>query len=288
MSRLVITPEDRDFVVVDLDTGKIIHEQEITQDLNCPELKGMGRETYRPFGIAEDEEHIYIASNAKLGQFNKTTYKFERLVDVPLYINTHQILKDGDTLYTCNTAIDTIGIYNFDRKQLSINYMNVVNQTLVPKYADQLDSRHVNSLYDAGDKVYFIRHNKDIVPSDIGFFDKRTLRPQILTNVGKCCHGIRIVENVLYTLSTATGELIGIDLNTLEAKKHKIVDPKVTFLRGLDYSDGKLVVGCSVNFKTNDKDKSCYILVIDLQNHTHKNYQLDGVKVINDLKIIGT
>ncbi|CAB4129471.1 hypothetical protein UFOVP118_68 [uncultured Caudovirales phage] len=286
MNRIIITPENRDFVVVDLDTGKTIHEHKATRDLDCPDLNGQGRQTYRPFGIAEDTDHFYIASNNRLGQFNKTTYQFERLVDVPLYINTHQILKDGNTLYTCNTAIDAIGVYNIEHKQLNINYMNVVKQTLIPKNADQLDSRHVNSLFDAGDNVFFIRHNRGIVASDIGFFDKRTLTPQILTNVGKCCHGIRIVENVLYTLSTATGELVSIDLNTLIATKYKIVDPNVTFLRGLDHRDGKLVIGCSVNFKTNTRDKSCHILVVDLQNISYKTYELDGIKVINDLKIL--
>jgi hypothetical protein len=286
MSRLIITPENCDFVVFDMDAEKITHRQGKTKALDCTNLQNMGRDTYRPFGIADDADSIYIASNDRLGKFNKTTYEFEKLFDIPLWINTHQILKDGEKFYTCNTAIDTIGVYGLERLQLSINYMNVVEQKFQPRYADELDSRHVNTLYDAGDKIYFIRHNQGIGPSDIGFFDKRTLTPQILTKVGKCCHGIEIVKNVLYTLSTQTGELISVNLDTLIAEKFNIVDPAITFLRGLEYYDGKLIIGCSVNFKTNGKDKSCYIIVVDMKNISHKKYVLDGIKTINDLKIL--
>ena len=287
MSRLLITPEDRDFIVFDLDSETITHAQGQTDELNCLHLHGKGRNTYRPFGITEDQHHIYIASNDRLGQFKKDTYEFVKLIDVPLWINTHQVLLDGETLYTCNTAIDTIGIYHPDyQKQLSINYMNVVEQKLTPRYADELDSRHVNTLHNTEDRIYFVRHNRNVVASDIGFFDKGTLEPRILISVGRCCHGIRIVENMLYTLSTATGELLSINLNSLNVEKFKLVDPEVTFLRGLDYADGKLVVGCSVNFKSNQLDKSCYIIVIDMENISYKNHVLDGIKVINDLKFI--
>lgn len=287
MKRLVITPETNDFVIFDLVVNDIVHRQGQTKELICSHLEGMHRNPFRPFGIAEDEESIYIASNDRLGKFNKTTYEFERLVDVPLWINTHQILKDGEKLYTCNTAIDAIGVYGIEHLQLNINYMNVVKQTIQPRYAEELDSRHVNTLYDAGDKVYFIRHNGGLENSDIGFFNKRTLEPQILTKVGRCCHGIRIVEKTLYTLSTETGELVSIDLNTLLATKYKIVDPKETFLRGLEYVDGKLIIGCSVNFKSSTKTKKeCYLLVVDLTNVNYKKYPLNGIKVINDIKFI--
>lgn len=289
MSRIIITPEDHDFVVYDLEQEELVHIGGRSEPLDNPALQGLGRNTFRPFGIAQDQNHIYIASNDRLGQFNKESFEFVKLIDYPLWINTHQIEFDvaNETLYTCNTAIDTIGIYHPDyQKQLSINYMNVVEQKLKPRYADELDSRHVNTLHNTKDRVYFVRHNRNVVASDIGFFDKGTLEPRILISGGRCCHGIQIIENVLYTLSTQSGELLRIDLKTLNVEKFKLVDPDKTFLRGLDYADGKLVVGCSVNFKSNTEDKSCYIIVIDMENISYKNHILDGIKVINDLKFI--
>ena len=289
MSRLIITTEDQDFVVLDTEVEDFIHIGQRSEPLDNQNLKNMGRGTYRPFGIAQDNNSIYIASNDRLGQFDKNTFEFIKLIDYPLWINTHQVLYDApnETFYTCNTAIDTIGIYHPDyQKQLSINYMNVVEQKFKPRHADELDSRHVNTLFDAGDRIYFVRHNRNIMPSDIGYFDKGTLELHTLISIGKCCHGIQIIENVLYTLSTATGELLRIDLNTLNVEKFKLVDPNVTFLRGLDYKDGNLVVGCSVNFKSNTEDKSCYIIVIDMENIKYRTIVLNGIKVINDLKFI--
>ena len=89
----------------------------------------------------------------------------------------------------------------------------------------------------------------------------------------------------MYTLSTATGEILEINLETQSVKAHKLVDSHSTFLRGLDIVGDKLIIGCSVNFKTNDKDKQCYIIIADLKDKTHARYDLDGIKFINDLKV---
>jgi len=287
MSQIIITTDINDFIIYDLNSEATIHRQGITAELDCKQLKDSGRPTFRPFGIAQDEDSIYIASNNRIGKFNKSNYEFDKLIKVPLWINTHQILKDGDTLYTCNSAIDTVGIYKPDQhQQLSLNYMKIYDQQFSPAYANQLDTRHINTIYNHNDDIYFVRHNRGIVASDIGLFDKRTLTPQILISVGKACHGITIVENVLYTLSTETGELIAIELSTLNVQKVKLVDPDSTFLRGLDFVDGNLVIGCSINYKKNTKAKSCFLLVVNLNTSGCKKLELPGIKFINDLQIL--
>lgn len=286
MSRLIITTDDYDFIIYDLDTESITHRKGQTKELICTHLENKGRHKFRPFGIAQDEEAIYIASNDRLGKFNKNTFEFEKLIKVPLWINTHQILKDGEKLYTCNTAIDTVGIYGIEHLQLSLNYMKLMDQKFEPAYADQLDSRHINTIQNYGECIFFIRHNGNIVASDIGFFDKRTLEPRILISVGKSCHGIAIENNVLYTLSTGTGELVQVNLKTLEVQKFKIVKPEDTFLRGLDIVDGNLIIGCSINFKSNTEDRNCYMIVVDTKSITHKKLILQDIKFINDLKIL--
>jgi hypothetical protein len=290
MSRLAITTEKNDFIIFDTELKAIVFRKDETEALHCKHLVNQHRHPFRPFGIAEDESKIYIASNDKLGRFNKTTYEFEQLVDVPLWLNTHQVIKDKNVLYVCNTAIDTIGIYNLDtgeNKQLSLNYMSVVEQVLQPRNAEELDSRHINCIYDAGDRVYFIRHNRDILDSDFGYFDKATLEPRILISVGRCCHGIKIINNELISLSTGAGELISINLNSLRVTKVPLVDPKSTFLRGLDYLDGKFYIGGSINFKkTLEIEPSCYLFILDSTSGSIEKIVLEDHKLINDLKFI--
>jgi len=198
--RLLVTTEECDFLVIDLETNKEIHRQGKTKELNAPQLKDQGRPTYRPFGIDIDDQYIYIASNSKLAQFDKHTYEYIKNINIPMMINTHQIAKDGDVFYICHTAIDTIGIHDVKNKLnkfVNVNLLNRVDIHNVPETADQLDSRHLNSLYDGGDKVYFCRHNKNIIESDFGYIDKKTLDAKLVAKAGKCCHGIQFYNNYM-------------------------------------------------------------------------------------------
>lgn len=290
MSRLVITTENYDFVVFDTESESVIFNKEKTEELDCNHLVNTHRHPFRPFGIEVDETGLYIASNDRLGKFNKDTYEFEKLIDVPLWMNTHQLIKDGNMLYVCNTAIDAVGVYNLEtkeNKQLNLNYMCIFEQVLVPRDVNELDSRHINCIYDAGDKIYFIRHNREIINSDFGYFDKATLEPVILTSVGRSCHGIKIINNELISLSTGTGELISINLNSLRVIKIPLVDPNKVFLRGLDHLDGNLYIGGSVNFKkTQDVALECFVMKFDLVSGENKKIYLKDTRHINDLKFI--
>ena len=287
--KLLVTTEECDFLVIDLETNKEIHRQSKTKELDAPSLKDKGRPTYRPFGIDIDDQYIYVASNSKLAQFDKTTYAYIKNINVPMMINTHQIIKDQDTFYICHTAIDTIGIHDVKNKLnrfVNVNLLNRVDIHNVPETADQLDSRHLNSLFDGGDKIYFCRHNKNIVESDFGYIDKKTLDAKLVAKAGKCCHGIQFYNNLMYTLSTGTGEILEINLETQQCSAHKIVDSDSTFLRGLSILNDKIIVGCSVNFKKNVKSQFCFVLVIDIKSNNYYKIELPGIKFINDLKII--
>ena len=141
---------------------------------------------------------------AKIEKTKQIKNEFDSLINIPLFINTHQIIKDKSTIYTCNTAIDCIGVYDLDDEyyaQFNVNFLNDFDVVNMPANADQLDSRHLNSLYDAGDKIYFCRHNKNLVPSDYGVLDKASMQGEIIASAGRSCHGIRIVNNHLYSLS---------------------------------------------------------------------------------------
>ena len=286
MSQLLITTDEHDFIVFDLNTNTVTHKQDKTEELHAHNLANRGRPVFRPFGVDYDNEFIYIASNDKFGKFNRSDYTFNSLIDIPLYINTHQIVKDKDTLFVCNTAVDCIGIYdlkNNTNKQFNVNLLNVHHIKHVPDNADQLDSRHLNSLLSVNDKVLFCRHNRGIPNSDFGILDKNTLKAEIIVRAGKSCHGIRLIENYMYSLSSNTGEILEINLETKEVSSYPIVDPKVTFLRGLEIIGNKIIIGCSVNFKSNT-DQSSHLMILDLDSNTLNKFQLDDIKFINDLR----
>ena len=284
---ILITTDDNDFVVLNFITGAVIHKQARAPQLLAKSLDGKGRSPYRPFGIEFDDKYIYVVSNDKLAAFSRSTCYFSHMIDIPLYINTHQIIKDLDTWYTCNTAVDCIGVYLAGKhQQVNINFLNKVEAPPEPVHADTMDSRHVNSLFNTPDKIYFCRHNKTIITSDFGYIDKDTLEVKIIASGGTCCHGIRILHNQLYTLSTATGELLKIDLGTLGITRYKIVDANTTFLRGLDIHDNKLVIGASINFKNNINKRSSYVLIFDLKTGDYKKYPVPDNDCINDLKVM--
>jgi hypothetical protein len=256
--------------------------------LDCKASAGMGRPTFRPFGIAEDTQHMYIASNGVIGKYDKATYEFKGYVDVPLYVNTHQILKDKTKLYVCNTAINTIGIY--DEVAKSYNHFDLITLALTstnkkPRNVYEYDINHVNTLFDAGDKIWFCLHNRGYRPSEFGWFDKTTFESKIEIAAGFECHGIHIEGDTLYTLSTGTGELLQIDIPT----KREIAYPLLgtaTFLRGLAAWNSKLVFGGSVNFKLKNESKSCVLGVFDINTKQFELIDLPTITCINDLKLI--
>jgi hypothetical protein len=285
----LVISSDQGFFVYNINKNKFLNKPCFLKELNCKNLEGQGRPTFRPFGIAVDKDSIYIASNNKLGKFNKKTNEFESLVDVPLYLNTHQILKDDDTLYVCNTSTDTIGIYKLNRDYnifFDVNVLSITNKPLSPiNRRHEKDTRHVNSLFDDGDNIWFCLHNKGLHPSEYGYFNKVTLQAQIVYSSGFAGHGIVIKDNFLYTLSTGTGELIAVDLNTKKENRYKVVDLSTTFIRGLIYTNGKFLIGCSVNFKTLNPIKHSYIAEVDIIAGTLKKHDLEGIQAINDMQI---
>jgi hypothetical protein len=294
MTRLFITPDDYDtkkehytFIVYDFETGKLEYIKDKCNELDCRHLEGQGRATFRPFGISYDDQYIYIASNDKLSSFDKTSYKFNKLEDIPLFINTHQILKDKDTFYTCNTAVDTIGIYNKETSHLSLDNFNLVNHVSKPNDAKSNDTYHVNSLCDYNNKIYFCLHNNDKKMSRYAYFDKDTLEVSVIADAGYCSHGIAILDNKLYSLSSKTGDIIEIDLETKKINYLPCVDPNKIFLRGLDIYNNYIIIGCSNNHNVPMNKDNCFISIFNPKDKSIRRYlNINEAFVIADLKII--
>jgi hypothetical protein len=285
----IIISSDQGIFTHNINKNTVLHNSQVLEELNCKNLEGQGRPTFRPFGIAVDNSNYYIASNEKIGKFNIQTNQLESLIDVPLFINTHQILKDDDTLYVCNTSTDTIGIYKLNKDYnifFDVNVLSITNKPISPiNRVDEKDTRHVNSLFDDGTNIWFCLHNKALKPSEYGYFNKTTFQAKIIYASGFAGHGIIIKDNFLYTMSTKTGELIAVDLNTKKENRYKVVDPSTTFIRGLIYTNGKFLIGCSVNFKTPNPIKHSYIAEVDIIAGTLKKHDLEGIKAINDMQI---
>jgi len=299
MTQLIITPDDsgyRDdistFLSYNLETKSLTYKHPKQEELNCKHLDGLGRTTFRPFGITSDKAFMYIASNDKIANFEKQAYQYINTLNVPLFINTHQILKSEDVLYTTNCSNDSIGIYNLKTQEfkfLMVNTNNVVDSVPTPWHVYSHDTCHVNSLYEYGDNIIFCLHNRGKKESRFAFFNKHTLKVQVIADVGMAAHGITVIENHLYSLSSGTGEVIEIDLSTNDKFLFKIVDPEITFLRGLDVYQNKLLIGCSNNHKQDRVlyKNNCYITLLDTNTgQTDRYLEISDACVISDLRII--
>jgi hypothetical protein len=297
--RLVITPDDDSydinsptFAVYDAIGKKLIDFCERQPELNSEELAGQGRPTFRPFGIANDDYFIYIASNNKLGRFVKNTYKFVDLIDIPLFVNTHEIVVHNSVLYAANTANDTIGIYDLNTKEnkfFNVNTFQVLPEAPAPDSATSSDTAHVNSLCVADGKLYFCLHHLDQRDSQLGCFDIKSFKGQIIADAGRCAHGVQVLNGKLYSLSTGTGEVIEVDLMTKVVTLHKVVDHAKTFLRGLDVLDGNIIFGGSNTYSEDNTIymDNCFVAVFDVK--TKKPETLISFKdthIISDMKII--
>ena len=292
---LIVIPDDHGhrkdnctFFVYDLD-GKLIHESPNNIKLNCEELEGQGRPTFRPFGITSDDKYLYIASHKKLGKYNKKTFNFVGLVDIPMYINTHQILKSGDDFYVTHTAVNTIGIHGkMNSAYFDVVSLKLIEKPLPPLNVESHDTLHVNSLLEHDDKIYFCLHNLGRESSQFGYFNKFTYESKIIASAGVCCHDIQILNNKLYALSSETGEIIEIDLVKEQPITYKISNPSKTFLRGMDIQDGKIIF-CGSNRHTNGiiPMNNCFIASFDTLTKTvNRRFNINNADIVTSIKVI--
>jgi hypothetical protein len=293
--RLIIVPDDHyhkkdnyTFLVYDLD-GNLLHESPNNTQLNCEELKGQGRPIFRPFGIASDDDCLYIASHKKLGKYNKNNFEFYGLVDIPMYINTHQVLKSGEDFYVAHTAVNTIGIHGkMNSAYFDVTKLKLVERPLPPEHAENHDTIHVNAITEHDGKIYFCLHNLGKAPSQFGYFDKVNYESRIIAESGNSCHDVQILNNTLYALSSETGEIIEIDLVTEQPVTYKVSNPEKTFLRGMDILDGK-VIFCGSNRYSNGviPMNNCFVASFDTTTKTvNRQFNINNADIVTCIKII--
>jgi len=299
MAQIIITPDDSiynanspTFLVYGSKCKDLLYTRPKQTELNSEELSGQGRPTFRPFGIASDAQFLYVVSHNKLGVFDKNNFEFCRLLDIPLFINTHEITAHSGVLYIANTANDTIGIYNIKErsyKVFSVNTFEVTDAGITPNDVNSHDALHVNSLCYHEGYIYFCLHNLNKRSSQLGRFNISTHQAEIISNAGYCAHGVQVLNDKLYSLSTGTGEVVEVDLNTRNVALYKVVDSAKTFLRGLDILDGGLIFGGS-NMYSEERTvymNNCFVAQFDLV--TKKSKVILNVKdayIISDMKVL--
>ena len=297
MSRIVITPDDDGYnpstpTFLVYENGKLVHSCPKLSELDAPEVAGQGRPTFRPFGITSDEDFLYVVSHNKLAQFDKIDYSFIELIDVPLYINTHEMVVHNRVMYVANTSNDTIGIYdlkNETNKFFNVNTFEVTQEAPTPDNVLSHDGAHVNSLCLHDDKLYFCLHHLDRRDSQLGYFDINTFESQIIAEAGRCAHGVQVLDNKLYSLSTGTGEVIEVDLDTKDVALYKVVDSTKTFLRGLDILDGSIIFGGSNTYSEERTIymNNCFVAQFDAATKKSKVLMIvDDAYIISDMKVI--
>lgn len=297
MGRIVITPDDDSYDVnsptfLVYEDGKLVYTCPKLAELDSNEMAGQGRPTFRPFGIASDEDFLYVVSHNRLAQFDKIDYSFIELIDVPLFINTHEMVINDRVMYVANTSNDTIGIYDLKaetNKFFDVNTFQVIDVVATPDNVLSHDAAHINSLCFNDGKIYFSLHNLNKRHSQLGYFDIETFKTEIVAEAGYCTHGVQVLNGKLYSLSTGTGEVIEVDLNTKEVGLYKVVDSAKTFLRGLDILDGSIIFGGS---NTYSEERTIYMnncFVAQFDAATKKSKVLINAKdayIISDMKVL--
>lgn len=290
--QLVITPDypnnhQYTFLVYDLTSKKCILKKEKNDYLDSIELANQGRHTFRPFGLTHWENKILVASNNKIGAYNDKNFEYIENLNLPLFINTHQILAHDDTLYVCNTANDSIGVHNLVSK--NSYFLNTLDYKLTekvetPKNAFNLDTHHINSLFYQDSKIYFCLHNKNQELSEFDYLDLKERKIVRIVRSGICCHNIEIIDNILYSLSTKTGQLMACNLYNFQTKYINLVDPTAIFLRGMRRLDNDILIGISNSHDLQTmSSNNCYIMKYETASgRTSKFLDIDDAYIIND------
>lgn len=290
--KIIVTPDNSQYTAVIVDTKKDSLELiDKLKDLEADELKDKGRNCFRPFGIDYDEDYFYIASNNRVAKFIKSTNKYQELeinLKSKLDINTHLIRKKENTFYIANTATDVLAIisHNFE-KYIHIPTRQVLDKPLNCIDAYDKDTVHLNSFCIKDNLIYYCLHNKNKSKSKYEVLNLNTNEIKHIVNAGWCSHGVEIIDNKLYSLSTGTGELIEHNLLSNLTRYYKLVNPENTFLRGLDKVNDTLYIGCSNVYDNPVIQNNCFLASFNVSNKEVKRvFDFKDIDIIADLRVI--
>ena len=254
MDTLIITTDNTNhsFLLFNLKSNSLTKIKKEKQ-LNDSRAIGSGRNTFRPFGITQNKNDLFIASHGIVGSFQqKNAWNTERLVFDKIilrdhYINTHQILYDSGHLYLTGSSVDCIVKFNLNSKEKK--YFDTKNLKLIeppenPKDVYEADITHVNSLYVYGSSLFFVNHYRGDKSQIVEINKEDFTVKNTFENIGIDCHNLIIKDNFIYFLSTGECALKQINLKN---KEQKIIHMFSSwfFMRGLCRIDDNLFIAAS-------------------------------------------
>lgn len=270
---LVVVPDDHhirafvDTAYVYTDALEPLARLDVEQDLFCHEVEG--RSAFRPFGICSDETYIYIASHRRVAKYNKETLKYAGLLDVELFPNTHQLHCKNNVIYAASTAVNAISFIT----EQGVRHYSVVQREFVEvddtNSSEGDDISHVNSVYATDTHLYYCLHNWGKKLAEVRKIELSSMEDTHLFRYGLENHGVLPVAGKVISLSSGTGEVIIFDESTKQITAIDLgIDPKTTFLRGLDEKDGKVFFAASNHFAATQDPYRCVVYKLNLETNT--------------------
>jgi hypothetical protein len=263
------------------------------KDLSAPTL---GRISARPYGIAIDNDAIYVNSNSVVATFDINTFEYKGLLDgVINTVNSHQMLRHGDYLFTCNPAVNTVGVYNLTTKQnkhYDVTLHDFIDTLPTLEHYRELDIEHVNSIKYHNGSLYILCRTYHTNKSKIIEVDADTfITKQEYTKIGKLPHNIHVTDEYIYTLGTFNGKMYKYD----RANDH-LTNLNVEYfyndwyMRGMEVVDNIMYFCCSTHpikhSKHNISNTYAKLLSMNLDTCVINEQHLPVTSPICDIKIL--
>jgi hypothetical protein len=303
MAKLIVTADKHNlgtnlhsFYIFDLELNKIIAKSNFTEML-CADLpKDAGREPFRPFGIAQSKNNIFIASNGNIVRFDNKTLKPIDVVCNTGVVNTHQIAYHEGYLYRTNTSNDTISKINLDNlKEIHFSFkdMSIVDSLDKPINHRIKNNHHINSLLIHEDQIYVMAHNNYVTQSEIFRLSLDFKEIHSVAKLGKCHHEIIIKDELLYSLDTSRGLLVILNLSNGNQSTYTIVESSTgdrpdMFLRGMALIDDKLQIIASVDSISSNLqiNGNAIRITFDINSYSMTKMPIDDLSIVTCIQVL--
>jgi len=303
MAKLIVTADKHNlgtnlhsFYIFDLELNKVIAKSNFTKMLSADLPENAGRAPFRPFGIAQSKNNIFIASNANIVRFNNKTLEPIDIVCDTGVINTHQIAYHQGYLYRTNTSNDTISKINLDNLEeihFSFKDMSIVDILDKPINHRIKNNHHINSLLIHEDQIYVMAHNNYVTESEIFRLSLDFKKIHSVAKLGRCHHEIIIQNGLLYSLDTSRGFLIILNLSNGNQSIHTIVESSTNnnpdmFLRGMALIDDKLEIIASVDSISSNLQISgnAIRITFDINSYSITKMPIDDLSIVTCIQVL--
>ena len=308
MNKLIITFESiptYSFAIIDLNERKITHKKKKIDELKTDTVITEGHQLpFRPYGVDYDSDYIYVVCHEKMVLFDKQNFEYVKNLNVKLFVNTHQMVKQNNVLYICNTTNDSIGVYDIQTGEQ--HFIDMKSKSLTDKVVESFnpnnerllltehDEYHISSLTVYDNKVYFccgLSKYRNTLKSKYYYFDLLINEFVEIISAGNLGHNVCIVDNILYSLSSSTHELLKINLTTRELTTYPVLRLKsAEFIRGMEVYGDDLLIGHSERKHgyrdPNDDIKNAYLSTFNMKTESQSFFMsLNGIQMISDFKL---